>query len=1140
MSVDSIINTFAQHYQEGKKLKAKDIIEIYRRHPKVHQLSEALQQAQPQRIVVENLFGSARSYLSAAAFKNGQGIHLMVLQDKEQAAYFFNDLQNIFDEKEESAETRRVLFFPTSYKRPYEEEAIDNINVLSRTEVLKRINSQARKLMVVTYPEALSEKVISKKFLTKNTLKVEQGDDLSIDFITDLLIEYEFERVDFVTEPGQFSLRGGIVDVFSFGNENPYRMEFFGDEVASIRTFNPADQLSVKKLKKLTIIPNVQDSKSREVRSSFINYLPDSAVLWFNNIRFAADVLEKEYEKAQKAFEKLSGKIEHLPPSELFSGAQAFVKDTLKHHLVELDKNMFDQPTLTMQWNARPQPSFNKNFELLISNLQDNATEGIQNYIFADNPKQLKRLDTIFEDMQADSDGKISFNPVNQSIHEGYIDDELNIACYTDHQIFERFHRFHLRDAYKNKESITLKELYDLKPGDYVTHIDHGIGKFDGLEKIDNNGKTQEAIRLIYANNDLLYVSIHSLHRISKYSGKDGTQPSVHRLGSNTWNKIKNKTKSKVKDIAKDLINLYAKRKATKGFAFSPDSYLQHELEASFIYEDTPDQVKATQDTKADMEKQHPMDRLVCGDVGFGKTEVAIRAAFKAVNDSKQVAILVPTTILALQHYNTFKERLKDFPCTIDYVNRFKSRKSIKETLEKLKDGHVDILVGTHRIISKDIDFKDLGLLIIDEEQKFGVSAKEKIRQMRANVDTLTLTATPIPRTLQFSLMGARDLSTIDTPPPNRYPIKTEVRPFSEETIRDAIAYEISRGGQVYFVHNRVKNIMDVAGMIKKFAPDVKVAIGHGQMDGQQLEKIMLDFIEGAYDVLVATTIIESGLDIPNVNTIIINDAHNYGLSDLHQLRGRVGRANKKAFCYLLAPPLSSLTGEARKRLEAVEKFSTLGSGFQIAMRDLDIRGAGNILGAEQSGFISDIGYEMYQKILNEAMHELKSDEFADLYADDETMDTVTDCQVETDFEIMIPDDYVTNISERLSLYKDLDSAETEEELETFRQVLLDRFGPLPGATKQLINVIRIRWKAKSIGFEKLVLKSGKMIGHFMSNTESNYFKSKAFDGVLDFIKTHHRYCNMKENNGRLRLVVNEIDSVEKALETLNKIIKRN
>lgn len=1120
-------------------MKAKEIIDKYRHHPKVKQLSEKLHQESRQRLVLKKLYGSARSFITAAVFQNLNAIHLVVLQDKERAAYYFNDLQNMFNEKADPAETRRVLFFPTSYKRPYEEEAIDNINVLSRTEVLKRISSQARKLIVVTYPEALSEKVISKKALHDHTLKIEQGDDLSIDFITDMLLEYQFERVDFVTDPGQFSLRGGIVDVFSYGNENPYRIEFFGDEVASIRTFNPADQLSVKKLKKLSIIPNVQDQKATENRSSFIHYLPESAILWFDNMRFAADILEKEFEKARNAYDNLSGVISHLPPSELFTGAEALVKDSFDHHLVEIGKSAFDAPTLTMDWETKPQPSFNKNFDLLLKDLRTNQDEGKQNHIFADNTKQLNRLDTIFEDMQADAEEKVTFTPVNFSIHEGFIDNELQMVCYTDHEIFERFHRFHLREAYKNKEALTLKELYDLSPGDYVTHIDHGIGKFAGLEKIDNNGKTQEAIRLIYANNDLLYVSIHSLHRITKYTGKEGTQPSVHRLGSNTWNKLKNKTKSKVKDIAKDLIQLYAKRKATKGYPFSPDSYLQHELEASFIYEDTPDQIKATADTKKDMEKQHPMDRLVCGDVGFGKTEVAIRAAFKAVNDSKQVAILVPTTILALQHYNTFRERLKEFPCTVDYVNRFKSRKAIKETLDKLKKGEVDILVGTHRIISKDIDFKDLGLLIIDEEQKFGVSAKEKIRQMRAHVDTLTLTATPIPRTLQFSLMGARDLSTIDTPPPNRYPIKTEVKPFSEETIRDAIAYEISRGGQVYFVHNRVKNIMDVAGMIKKFAPDIKVAIGHGQMDGQQLEKIMLEFIEGTYDVLVATTIIESGLDIPNVNTIIINDAQNYGLSDLHQLRGRVGRANKKAFCYLLAPPLASLTTEARKRLEALEKFSDLGSGFQIAMRDLDIRGAGNILGAEQSGFISDIGYEMYQKILNEAMQELKKDEFADLYEDEE-QPTVTDCQVETDFEIMIPDDYVTNISERLSLYKDLDSAESEEELDTFKKILIDRFGPIPESTRQLINIIRIRWAARAIGFEKLVLKSGKMVGHFINNPEAKYFKSKTFDAVLDFINTHPQMCRMKENGDKLTLVVEDTDSIEKALEILQRIIKRN
>jgi transcription-repair coupling factor (superfamily II helicase) len=1117
-------------------LKGKEILSRYRHHPKAAMLSEKLSEKSNQRIFIEHIHGSAKAFLAAALFQLRSVMHIIVLQDKEQAAYFYNDLQNIFDEKDASADTKKVLFYPTSYKRPYEEETINNINVLSRTEVLKRINSQSRKLIVVTYPEAMSERVISKKYLTDNTLKIETGDDLTIDFVTDLLLEYDFERVDFVISPGQFSLRGGIVDVFSFGNENPYRIEFFGDEVSSIRTFNPADQLSITKLKKLTIIPNLQNSKTTEERSSFLSYIPGSAILWFDNMRYAAEVLEKEYKKVMDAYNKLSGPVDHLPPQELFSGAKTFVKDTREHHLVELNRNHFDTTHHTISWPTKPQPSFNKKFDMLLEDLHQKHVAGFQNYIFAGNAKQLKRLSTIFEDMQADKQEKTTFHPVNYSIHEGFIDEILQITCYTDHQIFERYHRFHLREAYKNKEAITLKELNELKPGDYVTHIDHGIGRYDGLEKIDNKGKTQEAIRLIYANNDLLYVNIHSLHRITKYTGKDGTQPVVHRLGSNTWNKLKNKTKSKVKDIAKDLINLYAKRKATKGFAFSPDSYLQHELEASFIYEDTPDQVKATQDTKTDMEKQHPMDRLVCGDVGFGKTEVAIRAAFKAVTDNKQVAILVPTTILALQHYNTFRERLRDFPCTVDYVNRFKSSKEIKNTLGKLVNGEVDILVGTHRIISKDIKFKDLGLLIIDEEQKFGVSAKEKIRHMRANVDTLTLTATPIPRTLQFSMMGARDLSTIDTPPPNRYPIKTEMHPFSEEVIRDAIAYEVSRGGQVYFVHNRVKNIMDVAGMIKRFAPDVKIAIGHGQMDGHKLEQVMLDFIEGEYDILLATTIIESGLDIPNVNTIIINDAQNYGLSDLHQLRGRVGRSNKKAFCYLLAPPLSSLTPEARRRLEAVEKFSDLGSGFQIAMRDLDIRGAGNILGAEQSGFISDIGYEMYQKILDEAMQELKSNEFADLYADEQQQLTVGDCQIETDFEIMLPDDYVTNIQERLTLYKDLDSAETEEELQTFRNILADRFGPLPEPTEKLINVIRVRWKAKAIGFEKLILKKGKMVGHFSSNPDSPYYKTKRFERVLEFIKKEPQRCQMKETANKLTLIISEVNSVQTALKIFNRI----
>ena len=1119
-------------------MKAEDLLKKYRKHPGVEKLAEGLKDDSPQRISLRGLTGSVRAFVNAAVFERQQLMHVFILQEKEQAAYFYNDLQRILQEYDAPAETRKVLFFPTSYKRPYEIEKTDNANVLARTEVLKRINSQARKLIIVTYPEALSEKVVHKKYLHQNTLKIETGDELSIDFVTDMLLEYDFERVDFVTEPGQFSLRGGIVDVFSFGNDYPYRIEFFDEEVESIRTFNPEDQLSVTNLKKLTIIPNIQDRRLEEKRTSFISYLPNSAIIWADNFKFATDRIEKEYTNAVEAYRKLNGEISHQSPDTLFSSKETFSKDAESHHLVETGKNYFDYTDAEIHFNTKPQPSFNKNFERLIQDLQKNASNGIENYIFAENPKQLNRLSTIFEDIQARNGEKhtAQFQPIPMAIHEGFIDEDLKHAFYTDHQIFERHHRFHLRDSFKKQDSLTLRELYDLTPGDYVTHIDHGIGIFDGLEKIDNNGRSQEAIRLIYANRDLLYVSIHSLHRIAKYTGKEGTQPKLHRLGSNNWDKLKNKTKKKVKDIARDLINLYAKRRTTKGVAFSQDNYMQHELEASFLYEDTPDQLQATKDTKADMEKSYPMDRLICGDVGFGKTEVAIRAAFKAVSESKQVAVLVPTTILTLQHYKTFRDRLKDFPVNVDYVNRFKSRKEINKSLQNLKEGSIDIMIGTHRIISKDVDFKDLGLLVIDEEQKFGVATKEKLRQMRANVDTLTLTATPIPRTLQFSLMGARDLSVINTPPPNRYPIQTEVHTFSEEVIRDAISYEVSRGGQVYFVHNRVQNIREVAGMIQKFVPDVKVAIGHGQLEGHQLEKIMMDFIEGEYDVLVATTIIESGLDIPNVNTIVVNQAQNYGLSDLHQLRGRVGRTNKKAFAYLLAPPLSTLTTEARKRLKALEQFSELGSGFNIAMRDLDIRGAGNILGAEQSGFISDIGYEMYQKILDEAVQELKENEFSELYNQEDQEPKIEDCQIETDFEVLIPDDYITNISERLSFYKELDNIETEKGLKEFENKLVDRFGPLPDSTKKLMDIIRLRWTARNIGFKKLVLKSGKMVGHFIERQDSPYFQSRAFEAVLEYIKEKPNKCRMKENESKLTLVFHKTDTLDVALETLKEI----
>ncbi|RLD53415.1 MAG: transcription-repair coupling factor, partial [Bacteroidetes bacterium] len=1051
------------------------------------------------RIHLKGLTGSSRALLTSAMYRQLETNHLIILQDKESSAYFFNDLESIFGEKGLNFHKKKILFYPTSYKRVYDPENYDSTNVLMRTEVLKRMAGSKRKSIVVTYSEAIAEKVVRKTYLNKNTIRLKRAEMSSIDDIVDLLNENDFERVDFVYEPGQFSLRGGIVDVFSFTNDYPYRIEFFGDEVESIRSFNPVNQLSVDKLEHITIVPNVQDRRIIEKRIPFLSFLSSNILVWADDLKFTSDRVDLEFGKGKQLFENSPDVENGFPPESFLCDKEEFVNGLEGFSLIEFGKQFYFNADEIIQFEQSPQPSFNKNFDLLIADLTKNTNLGFKNIIFSDNPNQLKRLDAIFEDIHASrgKEQKFDFETINFSLHEGFLDEGQKIACYTDHQIFERYHRFYLKEKFSNQQAISIKELYDLQQGDYVTHIDHGVGKFDGLEKIDNNGVDQEAIRLIYKGGDLLYISIHSLHRISKFVGKDGTAPSMNKLGSNAWAKLKAKTKKKVKDIAKELIKLYAERKSLIGHSFPPDSYLQHELEASFIYEDTPDQFKSTQDIKKDMEAKSPMDRLICGDVGFGKTEIAIRAAFKAVAESKQVAVLVPTTILALQHYKTFSGRLDDFPCNVDYINRFKTTKQQTEIKKKLKDGQIDILIGTHRLVGKDIEFKDLGLLVIDEEQKFGVSMKEKLKHLKKNVDTLTLTATPIPRTLQFSLMGARDLSVINTPPPNRYPVQTELRSFSEEIIRDAINYEIDRGGQVFFVHNRVNNIEEVADMLRKFCPDVSVVIGHGQMDGHKLEKIMMDFIEGKYDVLLATTIIESGLDIPNVNTILINEAQNYGLSDLHQLRGRVGRSNKKAFCYLLSPPLSVLTSEARKRLKSIEEFSALGSGFNIAMRDLDIRGAGNILGGEQSGFISEIGFEMYHKILDEAILELKETEFKELYKEEAPVEFVRDCQIETDMAILIPDDYVTNITERLSLYKDLDGAESEEELSIFVEHLIDRFGPIPPQTQELVNTIRLRWLAKEIGFEKIYMKNEKLTGYFLSNQESAFYQSGNFSKVL-------------------------------------------
>ncbi|MGE5382798.1 MAG: transcription-repair coupling factor [Omnitrophica WOR_2 bacterium] len=1117
-------------------MKVAAVIDYYRDKQIIADIVASLNSDGNSRLHLKGLAGSSVALVAASVFVKNDPLFLIILSDKEEAAYFFNDMENLLLEEDIPFHKKKVLFFPTTYRRPYEPEKTDNTNILSRTEVMKRLGTREGGTIVVTYPEALAEKVVSRSYLKKNTLRLSVKDSLSIDFVIDLLMEYNFERVDFVIEPGQFSLRGGIIDVFSFTNDHPYRIQFFGDDVESIRTFDTANQLSIDKLTHITITPNVQDRTLLEKRQSFLDYIDRNTVIWIRDFSFAVDKIEKEFEKAEKAFAELKTEIKHLEPEELFTNEKEFQRNIFEHKIIEFGTHKLIKESTEFKFSMQPQPSFNKNFDLLLKNLDDNTKSGITNLILSDNPKQTERISTILSDLKANrgmSPEALKYEIINLSLHEGFIDKQIGLACYTDHQIFERYHKFHIKDGFAGKEAITLKEIYDLQPGDYVTHIDHGIGRFDGLEKIENNGKQQEAIRLIYQNNDILYISIHSLHRISKYVGKEGTVPSLNKLGSNAWNKLKSKTKQRVKDIAKDLIKLYAERKAADGHAFTPDSYMQHELEASFIYEDTPDQVKATADVKRDLEKSYPMDRLVCGDVGFGKTEIAVRAAFKAVADSKQVAVLVPTTILALQHFHTFSDRLKEFPCRVDYINRFKSPKEQKKTLELLEQGKIDVLIGTHRIVSKDVKFRDLGLMIVDEEQKFGVATKEKLKQMKVNVDTLTLTATPIPRTLQFSLMGARDLSILNTPPANRYPVQTELHPFDEEIIRDAIYYELSRGGQVFVVHNRIKNILEVAGMIQRLVPDARVAIGHGQMEGHKLEKVMVDFVEGTFDVLVATTIIESGLDISNVNTIIINEAQNYGLSDLHQLRGRVGRSNKKAFCYLLAPPVSVLTDEARKRLKAIEEFSELGSGFNIAMRDLDIRGAGNILGAEQSGFISEIGFEMYQKILDEAIMELKENEFSGLYEEPVQKDYVKECLIETDLEIMLPDRYITNITERLSLYKELDSLESEDELLKFQDKLIDRFGPVPQQTQELINTIRLRRSARKLGFEKITLKNNLMTATFITNKESPFYESTIFNKVLQFIQVYQQTVRMKEVNEKLSLTFKNIDSVSKAIEAI-------
>ena len=1091
----------------------------------------------PLQVFLQNLNGSSAAFVLQSIFSNPKTKHLnhiVVLNDAEESAYFFNSIESV-------TEALDLFYFPSSFKSPHNFSALNPSHVMLRTEALTKISMGGNKKIIVTYPEALFEKVVLAKTLQQNIIQIKTNDNLDLNGLMQQMVDFGFERTDFVYEPGQFALRGGILDIYSFGNEKPYRIELFGEDVDSIRLFDPASQLSERKLLQVNIIPNVTTQFEDTEKIPLLDFLAKDTIVWLKDwdvIRQkgldqqeAVETFITHHAAMNKADENDSHKKEsHIDDFETVLATEARLSS---HTLIEWGFHAH-LTTQKIAFNTQAQPVFNRQFQYLITNLQDFHKQGYVLYLFAEQAKQLERLHAIFTDLKTD----IQFIPIVKSIHEGFIDHDHKMVCYTDHQIFQRYHKYKVKQAYSKSKAITLRTLRDLQPGDYVTHIDHGVGVYSGLQKIEVNGHTQEAVRIIYKDSDILYVNINSLHKISKYTGKEGAPPKVNKLGSDAWVKLKDKTKAKVKAIAFDLIKLYAHRKSQAGFAFTPDNYMIHELEASFMYEDTIDQAKAIADVKKDMEQPSPMDRLVCGDVGFGKTEVAIRAAFKAAIDGKQVAILVPTTILAFQHYKTFKERLKDFPVTIDYLNRFKSAAEKKATIEKVKEGKIDILVGTHGILGKEVAFKDLGLMIIDEEQKFGVGHKEKLKTLRTTVDCLTLTATPIPRTLHFSLMGARDLSIINTAPANRQPIHTEVQVFHEDVIRESIYYETERGGQVFFIHNRVQGLAEMCAMIQKLCPDLSIGFAHGQLEGHQLEEKILDFIERRYDVLVCTNIVESGVDIPNVNTIIVNNAHHFGLSDLHQLRGRVGRSNRKAFCYLLAPPISTLPDDSRKRLQTLEQFSELGSGFQIAMRDLDIRGAGNLLGGEQSGFMADIGFEMYQKILAEAVRELKRTDFQELFKEEISKqdDFVSDCTIDTDLEIMIPDSYVENIGERLSLYTRLDQSEDDMELEQMKVELTDRFGPLPAPVNDLFVTIQCRRLAISLGFEKMTLKDDTMRCFFINRPDSPYFESDTFKDLLGFTNTSMNNAHFKQVGKTFILIIKDIQGMEACFSTLHKM----
>ncbi|MDR2065656.1 MAG: transcription-repair coupling factor [Prevotellaceae bacterium] len=1066
-------------------------------------------------IVLKGLAGSAKSVLAACFFQTNANINIFVLSEKETAAYFYTDLYNL-------AQNENILFFPSSLKRNVQDETVETANIVQRTKCLNLLNEGKRKnICLVTYPEGLTEKVVAPDVLNKNTLTVRKNDKPGLDFVVEMLVSYGFERTDFVFEPGQYSVRGSILDVFSYSTNKPYRIDFFGDEIESIRIFDLDTQLSIENINETEIISNLEQNRKDY---SIFDFIENSACIWFDDYDFC------------------SGKADEINKikNQSFISENVFSEQTEKFRILSFSPVKILNNTVKIEFKTSPQPNFNKNFDMLSKNIRENSENGYDTVILFDNTVQNGRLRQIFE--SGDKHENLSFDSINISIHEGFIDHVSKISYYTDHQIFQRYHRFKIHGMLDRGEILNIQELNKLQVGDYIVHIDHGVGIFGGLVKQEVNGKIQEAVKLVYRDSDVLFVNIHGLHRISKFKGKDSEPPKIYKLGNGDWQRLKQNTKKKIKDMAHELILLYAERKAAKGFAFSADSYMQHELEASFVYEDTPDQMKASGAVKEDMELSSPMDRLICGDVGFGKTEIAVRAAFKAAVDGKQTAILVPTTILALQHHKTFSERLQNFPVKIDFLNRLKTAKQQTETLKNIENGNTDIIIGTHKLLGKNVKFKDLGLLIVDEEQKFGVSAKEKLRQIKMNVDTLTMTATPIPRTLQFSLMGARDLSIINTPPPNRHPIVTEVHTFNSETIKDAINYELERSGQVFFVHNRIDDINRIAEMIVKLCPNAKIATGHGRLESKKLEEIMLGFIDGKYDVLLTTTIIESGLDIPNANTIIIDHAQNFGLSDLHQLRGRVGRSNKKAFCYLLTPPPASLTTEARRRLKAIEEFSDLGSGFNISMQDLDIRGAGNLLGGEQSGFISDIGFETYQRILNEALAELKSDtefEKTNLQKQPVSADIsfISDCYIDTDIDANLPDEYVSNSSEKIKLYRDLNSIDDENDLIEFRKKMIDRFGEIPLPSENLFNIVRLRRIAIKLGFERIILRNQMMIAYFISNQMSAYYKTQRFIDIIQYIQSNPEKFKMKEHNKKLSLTVQNVKTMEDCLSLFMKIL---